>query len=214
MIGQRYGHLTVIAKVKKNKYSKFYMLVECDCGTRKIVGQSELQQGKTTSCTCERTRRRREKLTTHGMYYTPEYNSWIGMKGRCNTPSNDNYDNYGGRGIRVCDRWKKFENFYEDMGPKPDKEYTIERIDNNGNYESSNCRWATQEEQSNNKRNNRLIFYNNKTQTVAQWAKETGLNEGTIRDRLDNGWIVEDALEEPPMKGWKKKRKELPCLTK
>jgi hypothetical protein len=103
--------------------------------------------------------------------------------------------NYGGRGIGVCERWHhSFVNFIADMGPKPTPTHTIERIDNDGNYEPSNCRWATRAEQNNNKRDNRIIEYNGQSLNVSQWATVTGLEESTIRHRLDSGWSIKRAL--------------------
>lgn len=118
------------------------------------------------------------------------------MKSRCENPRNARYADYGGRGITVCDRWKdSFENFIADMGPPPTPSHSIEREDNSRGYEPGNCRWATDIEQGNNQRSNVLIEYNGKTQTIAQWARELGMNYQTLRQRIQKyGWSVERAF--------------------
>lgn len=116
---------------------------------------------------------------------------------RCTNPNDQQYERYGGRGIKVCERWRKFENFLADMG-EPPPGLQIDRIDNEGDYCSSNCRWATRVQQARNKRNNRVIEYRGRAQPLAAWAEETGLNANTIRHRLNLGWSVERALTEPP----------------
>jgi len=124
------------------------------------------------------------------------------MKSRCYTKSNIGYPYYGGRGITVCDRWlHSFENFLSDMGERPGPEYSLDRINPNGNYRPDNCRWATRETQDNNRRANRFLTWNGKTQTIAQWAKETGISKGTILNRLNWGWPIEDALSWPSERG-------------
>jgi len=132
---------------------------------------------------------------THGMDGTSIYKTWIGLKARCYNKNDKDYKNYGGRGIKVCKRWKNsFENFYNDMGDKP-KGMSIDRIDNNGNYEPSNCRWATIEQQNNNKRNNHLLTYNGKTQTITQWSREIKVPVSTLQCRLLRGWSKEKTLK-------------------
>lgn len=124
---------------------------------------------------------------------TPEYRTWANLKGRCTNPNLPGYKDYGGRGISVCERWQKFENFYADMGEKPSG-MTLERKDNNGNYEPDNCKWATQAEQSINKRNNRMVTFNGETMCLRDWAQRIGLDSSTLHARLSHGWPVEFAL--------------------
>jgi len=118
---------------------------------------------------------------------------------RCTNPNTKGYSNYGGRGIKVCERWlHSFENFLADMGPKPSPAHSIDRYpDNNGNYEPKNCRWATRTEQSFNKRTNRLIQHNGETLPLSVWAGRTGMKRETIADRLAHGWTISDALTIP-----------------
>lgn len=131
----------------------------------------------------------------HGMDGTPEYNSWKGMSQRCYNPKNPDYPNYGARGIKVCDRWKKFANFYADMGPSPGPGYSIDRYPNrDGDYEPSNCRWANYDEQLNNTRRNAYYEYNGETLTRSQLARKVGLNNRTLTFRLNSGMSLEEAI--------------------
>lgn len=128
----------------------------------------------------------------------PLYSVWQGMKRRCQNPRDAKFSNYGGRGIRVCERWSvSFSAFAEDMGPRPSPNHSIDRIDNDGNYEPGNCRWATREEQQNNRGNCRFLTFAGVQATVAEWSRMTGLSEGAIARRLRDGMSVESALTEP-----------------
>ncbi|HEY9737554.1 MAG TPA: hypothetical protein V6D06_14770 [Trichocoleus sp.] len=120
------------------------------------------------------------------------------MKSRCHNPNNAAYDRYGGRGIVVCDRWREsFENFYADMGPRPSEQHSIDRINNDGNYEPGNCRWATDKQQSRNTRRNRLLTYNGETLFLDEWAERLSISKHTLQTRLWRGWSVEEAFETP-----------------
>lgn len=127
---------------------------------------------------------------------SPTYAVWSNMRQRCDNPKNSAFGNYGARGIRVCTRWETFENFIADMGHAPDG-MSIEREDNYGNYEPSNCRWATPVEQGQNKRNNRLLTINGETLTISAWARRYGLEVGTIWRRLETGWPEKAAVTCP-----------------
>lgn len=124
----------------------------------------------------------------------PEYSVWRSMVARCCHPYVKCYPRYGGRGISVCERWHTFENFYADMGSRPSSKHSIDRIDNSGNYEPSNCRWATIAEQNNNTRRNILLFFQGKTQTITQWAREAGIDGQTIKNRIAKGWPMGEVL--------------------
>lgn len=136
---------------------------------------------------------------------TAEYRAWAGMKSRCYNKKRGDYERYGGRGIKVCERWSGkngFINFLSDMGRKPTQDHSLDRYpDNNGHYEPSNCRWATRSEQGINKRNNHMLTLNGKTQTIAQWSKELGILEKTIDSRIVYGWCDKDVLTRP-VRSW------------
>jgi len=125
------------------------------------------------------------------------------MLSRCQCQTNPNFPRYGGRGISICDRWKDFNNFLEDMGERPEG-MTLDRIDVNGNYEPSNCRWATPQEQALNRRSNVLLTLNGKTQTLSQWSAEIKIDSRTIKSRILRGWTEHDALTKPPRKSQKR----------
>lgn len=132
----------------------------------------------------------------HGKRHTTEYNSWCGMRYRCYNKNNPKYKLYGERGISVCDRWvNSFLNFYEDMGDKPSKIHSLDRINVNGNYEPSNCRWALPKVQSRNKQENHLLFYNGINLTISEWGEIMGIKFDTIHARINYyGWSIEEAL--------------------
>lgn len=170
--------------------------VRCVCGVVKFVTASELRLGRSKGCGCSKSVKPR--ATSHGMKGTPTYVSWLGMKRRCLSPDADLYKSYRVKGIKVCDRWLAFRNFLADMGERPPGT-TLDRVDNNGNYEPGNCRWASATEQSNNKGNNTRITAFGVEKTLADWSRETGLRPATISDRVFRlGWGVEDALTLKP----------------
>jgi hypothetical protein len=128
---------------------------------------------------------------------TPEFQAWKKARARCQTPSDARYASYGGRGIRVCDRWQKYENFLADMGRRPSPLHSLDRIDNDGNYEPGNCRWATASEQQRNMRNNNLITAFGETLCMQDWVKRAGIDAKSIKFRLEHGWTPEEAVSEP-----------------
>lgn len=131
------------------------------------------------------------------LQYTSEYRSWQAMKARCFDRNNVKFPNYGGRGIEVCIQWLDFKNFISDMGMKPTARHQLERINTNGNYEPSNCRWATRLEQANNTRRNRMLSFAGFTLTMSEWARQLGVSYYALRSRMQNGWSVSDALTRP-----------------
>ena len=183
----KYNFLTVIKElspiVRSCGRKRRVFLCRCGCGIETVCRLDKLKEGRKKSCGCGNVK--------HGLSKHPLYNIWKGMVQRCMNPSDSNYRNYGGRGVSVCERWFSVKNFVDDMGERPDG-CSIDRIDNNGNYDPSNCRWATPRQQARNTRVNRKY----KGKCLVEWAEETGISHHTIRDRLDKGWGWEDALKE------------------
>lgn len=195
---KRFGRLIVIRRVpKKNVGRHAYFLCRCDCGKEKVINGCGLRTGRTRSCGCYKIEVTKAVSTTHGMRNSRAFAAWAHIKQRCGNPKDAAYERYGGRGISVCERWYKFENFLEDMGHPP-KGLTIDRIDNNGNYEPGNCRWATYKEQANNKGNNRVICFNGQSKTLMQWCEHLKISNETLRERLSR-WPLERALTTPNM---------------
>ena len=173
-----------------------YALYKCTCGAEKEICKTRVNTGTTKSCGCLSREVTSRISTTHGMSFSTEYFIYRGILARCNNPKNKDYNNYGGRGIKICKRWEKcFENFYEDMENRPSKQHSINRGDNNKNYSKSNCNWATQKEQQNNRRSNKNVTYKGRNQTLTQWCEELNLAKDTTGYRLRNGWSVNDAFE-------------------
>lgn len=153
MIGKKFGKLLVLGRAKDGNRGEVKWICACDCGEKAEIRGMHLRNGKTKSCGCLTVKKTINRMTKHGMARTPEYTAWKNMKRRCYAPGSTNYKNWGGRGIAVCDSWlKSFDNFYKDMGDRPSPSHSLDRIDNNGDYNKSNCRWATPDEQSVNKR--------------------------------------------------------------
>lgn len=200
LTGRKFGRLTVLGYAGRNRFDHIQWLCRCDCGNETVKTTSSLANGRTVACGCYNPSR------THGGVGKPEYQVWSAMVQRCTTPGHKAYPHYGGRGIKVCARWRhSFQNFYDDMGPRPGKGYSLDRIDNDGDYEPSNCRWATQRQQMNNCRINHRLTFNGQTMTINQWAAKTGINNTTIHQRLKHGWSIERTLTEPVAHGkrWK-----------
>jgi len=134
----------------------------------------------------------------HNKSHTPEYHVWAVMKYRCSNSNSNGYHHYGGRGISVCPEWNDFQSFINDMGPRPSDRHSLDRIDNDGNYEPSNCRWATPQEQASNRRTNHWIRHNGMTKTVKQWSVHLNVKDSMIHHRLRAGWTISDTLDTPP----------------
>ena len=204
---EKYGMLTVLAEVEKPKHlatQARYWLCRCDCGNEKVFLMGALRTGNTKSCGCNKGNFCSQKALGHGHSTIRNgksltYESWTAMRSRCNNPKQASYKNYGGRGIKICDEWNNsFEAFLKDMGERPSSQYSLERIDNNGNYCPGNCKWASLVEQANNKSTNRIISFGGKTMTFAQWSRFLGIDERTLRARINRyGWSIEKAFTTP-----------------
>lgn len=215
MTGQKYGRLTVISRAEnatdRDGTIRTQWNCVCDCGTLITARGKDIRSGNTKSCGCMN----RESIrafnfankTTHGGRYTRLYKIWRGMKDRCYNDKLSYYARYGGRGIMVCKDWSDdFQSFKEwalENGYADN--LTLDRIDVNGNYEPSNCRWVTMKEQGNNRRTNHTLTYNGEKKTISEWAEITGLSKGAIWHRIDMGWDVEATLTKPARKSNRKK---------
>ena len=198
--GQRFGRLIVVGFVGSIKKSSNW-LCQCDCGTRFVATINCLQKGDTQSCGCLRRETAGNTRRSHGMSHTKLFARWQAMRKRCYYKKLLQYPDYGGRGIKVCDRWQVFENFYADMGDPPSDTHSIDRIDNDGDYCPKNCRWATRTEQNNNARRNHVIEYNGESMTIAQWEQKLGFKNGTLGNRINAlRWSIERALTTPVKK--------------
>ena len=195
--GDVFGELTVIQEAGQNARGKAMVFCRCSCGEPRLVQRANLISGNTISCGhVQRSFAARRQLK-HGKRSSAEYAAWTNMRSRCFNKNNRGYAAYGGRGITICSGWESFENFFADMGSKPGKEYSLERIDVNGNYEPNNCRWATKKDQANNRRTNRLLTFGDITDTVARWCEALQVPEYVVRWRLKKGWEAFDALIKP-----------------
>jgi hypothetical protein len=191
--GKIFGSWTVLHQVKiAGSYVTRYECV-CECGTKKTLIGQQLRKGMTTSCGCKKSAKISTANSRHGKSRTTVHNIWLSMRQRCEDERCKAFEAYGGRGIRVCEEWQKFEQFLVDMG-EPSAGMSIERIDNDKGYAPSNCRWATKREQANNRRSSVLLQFNGKRMTQAAWERELGLSPGRIYDRLYKGWTLERAL--------------------
>lgn len=204
LTGRRFGRWLVVSRAAPPWWN-----CVCDCGTEKAVRKCSLIDGSSQSCRCY-SREFHSKL--HGIHYlshTPTHHSWVTMKQRCYTPSHKSFKDYGGRGITVCERWREnFAAFAADMGVRPERT-TLDRIDNSGNYEPGNCRWASMHEQQNNRRSNRPITWRGETHNLKIWAHKVGLSCSTLRQRLAYvseglpGWTLDECMTRPKPARWR-----------
>lgn len=192
LIGQNFYDLIVVKFAGWSKL-KNRCLWECfcKCGKVTIVNANSLKTGNTKSCGC--------RLKHHGLYKTPEYEAWASIKKRCLCTTHHAYDRYGGRGIKICSRWiKSFENFLKDMGKRPSADQSIDRFPNpNGNYEPSNCRWATRTQQQRNRKDTKMLTHEGTTLSLPDWAERKGIDRDLLGNRIRKGWTVARALETP-----------------
>lgn len=191
-VGQRYGRLTVLSDAGRIGAHRHYRCT-CDCGQLATVSKYRLASGHTRSCGCIHSEGVSRRNTKHSMAGTPTYRVWKGMMARCYQPSADRFDQYGGRGISVCDRWHSFPNFFADMGQRPPG-MSIDRIDVDSGYGPGSCRWATAVQQAQNKTNNRRVTVGGVTKCLMEWQRSSGIDRRKIADRLNRGWPPERAI--------------------
>lgn len=197
MVGTRFGKLTVVGPGLPDPRNPRQTLVplRCDCGAKKQVTSTNLRHAGTCSaCTTERMRKR---FQTHGCLPKDVFRIWTLMHNRCKNPKTDRWAFYGGRGIKVCERWNSFEAFRDDMGPRPSPKHSIDRIDNEKGYSPDNCRWATTKEQCRNRRTSRWLTVQGQTKTLAEWAEQSPVSRSVIYFRLRSGWNPEAAIFTP-----------------
>lgn len=204
LIGKKFGRLTVLkfshrTKKNDNRHYNVYYECLCDCGNIKLITRSSLIQSHTLSCGCLHKENFKEKFTKHNLSNHRLHRIWDKIKHRCFNPNSPRYSSYGGRGITMCYEWKNdFKNFYDwSIANGYEDNLTIDRIDNNGNYEPSNCRWATKKVQSTNIRKNHKLTYKGKTLCISEWAEIIGIDKDTLWMRIKRGWSIKRALTSP-----------------
>lgn len=193
----KYGMLTVLREVYRDKKSNVYVLCKCDCGAEKVVRLGSLKRGEIKSCGCYNKKVASERFKgnkfgfTHGFSKTRLYRIWLAMKHRCANPNSDRFDDYGGRGIKVCNEWfGSFEVFRDwAIAHGYSDSLTIDRIDVNGDYTPENCRWITNDEQQNNRRNNHFVEYDGVRYTLAQLSRKLNVPDSTLWYRLKRGYF-------------------------
>lgn len=196
--GQTFGRLTALGPISRTPNRQIMWLCQCDCGNTTTVRSNHLLAGATVSCGCVHRESTINRNTTHSMCGTRMYTIWKGIIQRCCNSSSENYSGYGGRGIQIFPEWRNsFDAFHDHVRRLPhfsEEGYTIDRIDNNGNYEPGNLKWSTQTEQARNTRSNRLLTFDGRTQCLSAWEDEMGLRKGQLWERLHRGWPTERAL--------------------
>lgn len=198
LTGKLFGRLLVISEApREEKYRWVLWRCKCECGNEHIVKTQALMNGSTRSCGClflDTARAKGRAKRTHGATNTRTYNKWVAMKGRCSNENNQKFKNYGGRGIKVCERWaNSFSNFLADMGEAPEG-MSLDRIDPNGDYTPENCRWATQKTQQNNRTNNVILQVDGKRMTLSEAARHVGITPDMLQQRLKRGDPLDYAL--------------------
>lgn len=205
LVGKRFGRLTVINQRREGEKYSYYTVCycKCDCGNYHKTRLKALTGKTCRSCGCllkEYVKAPRPQIRTHGKSKTKVFIAWVSMVQRCTNPKAQTWRYYGGRGIKVCKKWMKFENFYKDMGEPPTKNHSLDRIDNSKNYCKSNCRWATKKEQQNNTRYNHIIeLPSGEKLTISQASERFNIHRKTISCRLKRNWDVMKALTTQPL---------------
>lgn len=199
LTGATFGRLTVIHKAGR-KDARVMWACRCECGAETMTPTILLRNGHSRSCGCLKREMAADRKRTHGMKGTREYRLWQNMRWRCESQNSDDWADYGGRGIKVCERWGKFENFFADVGRVPDG-MSLDRINVDGNYEPGNVRWATPRQQAQNKRTNVLITWRGETHCLVEWERRLGVREGLLQARITHlHWSIDRAFTTPARK--------------
>lgn len=199
LVGKQFHRWTVLSRDVNTKQGQAQWLCRCKCGTERVLKSIVIRRAISKSCGCYKLEGLKQRSTTHGHAtggLSPTYRTWVSMIQRCQDGKSKVCRKYYDKGIRVCKRWHKFENFLADMGERPPNT-TLDRKNTTKNYSPSNCRWATSKQQARNKTNNRPMTLNGVTRILAEWAELLGIHPATLSDRLQNGWSDEDALATP-----------------
>lgn len=208
LTGKKFGRWVVQGLTSRPGPVKYWDCA-CDCGVEKSVFGGDLKRGMSQSCGCLKLEIFREAATSHGMSFHPAYRNWIHAKMRCENPADDNYPQYGGRGIKVC--WPTFEAFWEDMGSTWSKGLTLDRYPNiDGNYEAGNCRWANAKQQANNKRNNVIIPTPEGPMNLTQACERFGIKHNTLSRRVYGGWPHSHYFDTPQFRMPRRKDVSIP----
>lgn len=200
LTGRQFGKLAVIeehgfTRVGQLRSRQITWRCKCTCGGETIVTTSSLIGGNTTSCGCHKVDMLRDRLTTHGLSKTPEYRAWINMRSRCENPRTPGYHRYGGRGIKVL--YSSFDEFLADIGPRPSPDHSVDRIDNDGHYQTGNCRWSLPTAQNRNTSVNVELTWRGETKTLVEWSELLGIRLNTLIYRVRRGWSTDRALSQP-----------------
>lgn len=187
-IGQKFNRCTIVGYVAGSRKKPAKYIYKCDCGNIGRASGNSFKNGNTKSCGCYKNEVFKVFVQKHGKYLSSEYRAWAAMIQRCSNRENRNFKNYGSRGIKVCKRWRSFENFYADMGDRPSAKHSVDRQNNNKGYSKQNCRWATLKQQNSNTRRNRYFTYKKRTLHLSDWAKLLGLDGKTLYYRLAQDW--------------------------
>lgn len=196
--GQRFGTWTALRRDGHIYGKQIAWLCQCECGTVRRVGSSLLRRGESKGCGCENHKALGQRALRHGKITHRLYDTWTAMHDRCRRPKHIAFPRYGGRGIKVCDRWQDFSLFLADMEPSWQAGLTLDRIDNDGPYSPGNCRWSTVKTQMRNKSTNRLLTFDGATRPLSEWAEVIGISSNALQLRLHKGWPIERALTTPP----------------
>lgn len=193
--GKKFGRLTVLdlGRERRKCDGGVKWVCRCKCGNHKTVSAVDLKNGRVKSCKCLTRELVTKRNRTHGMTKTRIYNTWASMLQRCNNPNNLDYEGYGARGIKVCRRWMKFENFVKDMGERPTGK-SLDRIDNSKGYSPRNCKWSDNKEQARNRRSNKYMTYDGQTKSLPEWAELYGISQRCLHRRLKRGLSPYEAL--------------------
>lgn len=196
--GQRYGRLVAIRYTGRNSFGQSRWLFRCRCGNTPEIDAAHVRSGHTKSCGCIARERAATLFTRHGLSHRPEYKIWKGMKKRCSNPRDTNFPRYGGRGICVCRKWElSFARFFADLGPRPSKHHSLERIKNDGDYKPGNVLWANRKRQSRNRRSSRIVTFRGRKMVLADACDLSGADYRLVSDRLRRGWTFHQALIVP-----------------